>query len=180
MGFSHPFAFPIQVLSNDFCKASFACNTQFSSLDCFHTLRTYRPPRALQPTACDLQQPPVSLPDTHISGEKRASWEWGSWRGSHEEALGAACTGGCDKGHKPCPSVPRQGWRRMQLSRPEGVASLADHDISALYRLHFTTAQKKQKVGLEGTEKQHAIFYLYWKRNMRRLEGGSSLPNTVS
>lgn len=89
MGFSHPFAFPIEVPSNDFCKASFACNVQLSSLDCFNTLRAYRPWRALQPTACDRQQPPVPLPNTHLSGGKWASWERGSCRGSHAEALGA-------------------------------------------------------------------------------------------
>lgn len=62
------------------------------------------------------------------------------------------------------PSAPRQGWRCTQLSKPVGVASLADPDISAVYWLHFTTAQRKQKVGSERTEKQYSIFYLYFSK----------------
>lgn len=55
--------------------------------------------------------------------------------------------------------------RCTPLSRPAGVASSADHDIRALHRLHFTTAQERQRVGLERTEKQYTIFYLYWKNH---------------
>lgn len=67
MGFSHPFAFLVKVLSNDFCKASFACNVQVSSLGHFNTQRSYSPSPGLRPDACNTQQPPALLPGRHKS-----------------------------------------------------------------------------------------------------------------
>lgn len=181
MGFSHPFAFPAEVHSNGFCKARFACKPALHAallLQLFqHTenLQTFR----CSPAHCLWQAAATSAPaqHTYLWGEMSqlgvGQLERKPWRG----------TGGCEEGYKPgChTSVPCQGQGCTQLSRPAGVASLADHDISALYRLHFTTAWKEQRVGLERTEKQYAIFYLYWKKAWEDWRGGSSLPNnTVS
>jgi len=59
MGFSHTSTFLVKVLSDNFCKAGFACNVQFSSLGRVHTWWSYSPLPAPCPDAGSTLQPPA-------------------------------------------------------------------------------------------------------------------------
>lgn len=57
-------------------------------------------------------------------------------------------------------------------SRPAGVAFLADRDISALYRLYFTTSTKKsRRWGWKGGQKTSKRSFIYTEENNEKTGG---------
>lgn len=164
MGFPHPSASPTEVLSNDFCKASFACNMQLSSLACLNTLRAYRPSPGLHPLPVTSSS--HQCPDRHTSGEKWASWEWGSWRG---RGTGAVRRGKAWLSHTAHQCHSRdadvhslQGSGCCLLSRPW-------HQCCVLASFHNSREEAEGWVRKNRKTVLNLLFIL--KSNVRRLKG---------
>lgn len=177
MGFSHPLAFLVKVLSNDFCKAGFACNVQVSSLGCFDMQRSYSPSPALCPDASNTRQPPVLLPRCHKSsgrnepGGSGAAGDEAMERRAVLPAPGAVRTGSKPGRHAPpiC-AMPRREMH--EAFKASGCCLRGGPWHQCSLQTSFHNSIKDAEGGVRKEDRKPVCNLLFTlRKTMRRPEG---------